>query len=92
MFLQIYQSNYKVSVHKMNLMLFTFILAVHALGLIMLLFSGGGEAKATPWRSVGIPNRSGIASTVIVILRAIVDIVSILVLRGRPFKKYLKLY
>jgi hypothetical protein len=70
--------------HGMNLVLFALVLATHLTHILFrLLWSRptGAEVIGTRWTNIPTPTRNMIASAMVVLLRAIVDIISISVLR-----------
>ncbi|KIM80270.1 hypothetical protein PILCRDRAFT_540055 [Piloderma croceum F 1598] len=75
--------------HRMNLVLFALVLATHLTYIFFRLLRGrpsGIEVIGTQWTNIPTPTRNMIASAMVVLLRAIVDIISISVLRhASPF-------
>ena len=81
---QIYQSHYKASMHKMNLLLFTLILVAHLTNIVLHLLWGSpvsSQSMGAPWTNIPPPTRNTVVSGTIVLIRAIIDIISISVLR-----------
>lgn len=66
----------------MNLTLFTLVFGAQLVGLVIGSLFSSSTGVGSVSILAAIPNRSSFASTIIVLLRAIVDIVSISVLRG----------
>jgi len=85
---QLYQLNDKVSMHGMNIILFTFVLWAHSANIFILwLGSGriGAESMGSPWDNIPTPTSNALVSAFILVLRATVDIISIAVLRCKCY-------
>jgi hypothetical protein len=72
--------------HRMNIVLFTLVLAAHSANIFFRWCRGhriSAESMGPPWTNIPTPTRNVIVSGVVIFLRAIVDIISIAVLRRK---------
>jgi len=70
--------------HRMNIVLFAVVLAAHLTNIVFHLLRGrptGAEPMGTPWTIIPTPTRNTVVSAMLVFLRAVIDIISISVLR-----------